>query len=53
MAKGDLVAKGPLLVEGHSGVTVKVPEALRERVFLYYGRGSKTLRLGQHRVHQG
>jgi hypothetical protein len=27
------------LVEGHSAVTVKVPEALRERVFLYYGRG--------------
>ena len=38
MANGDLVAKAPLLVEGHSAVTVKVPEALRERVFLYYGR---------------
>jgi hypothetical protein len=41
MANGDLVAKAPLLVEGHSAVTVKVPEALRERVFLYYGRGPK------------
>jgi hypothetical protein len=39
MANGDLVAKAPLLVEGQSAVTVKVPEALRERVFLYYGRG--------------
>jgi hypothetical protein len=39
MANGDLVAAAPLLVEGHAAVTVKVPEALRERVFLYYGRG--------------
>jgi hypothetical protein len=39
MAIGDLVAKAPLLVEGQSAVMVKVPEALRERVFLYYGRG--------------
>ncbi|MFT3866228.1 MAG: hypothetical protein QM729_18360 [Solirubrobacterales bacterium] len=44
MKNGDLVAKSPLLVEGHEAVTVKVPEALRERVFLYYGRsGSKTI----------
>jgi hypothetical protein len=39
MANGDLVAKAPLLVEGHSAVTVKVPAALRERISLYYGRG--------------
>ncbi|HEY5331971.1 MAG TPA: hypothetical protein VIJ21_00375, partial [Solirubrobacterales bacterium] len=38
MANGDLVAEVPLLVEGHSPVTVTVPAALRERVFLYYGR---------------
>jgi hypothetical protein len=40
MKNGDLVTKSPLLVEGNEAVTVKVPEALRERVFLYYGRGS-------------
>jgi hypothetical protein len=38
-AKGDLISKVPVLVEGHGPVTVKVPAALRERVFLYYGRG--------------
>lgn len=41
MPHGDLVAKAPLLVEGQEPVTVKVPEALRERVFLYYGRSGK------------
>lgn len=40
MKNGDLVTESPLLVEGHEAVTVKVPEALRERVFLYYGSGS-------------
>jgi hypothetical protein len=45
MPNGDLVSKSPLLVEGHSTVTVKVPAALRDRVFLYYGRspGNKTI----------
>lgn len=32
-----LVAKMPLLVEGHMPVTVSVPPRLRGRVFLYYG----------------
>lgn len=32
-----LVAKMPLLVEGHTPVTVSVPPRLRGRVFLYYG----------------
>jgi hypothetical protein len=32
-----LVAKMPMLVEGHTPVTVSVPPALRGRVFLYYG----------------
>ena len=36
---GDLVTKAGILVEGQAPVTVKVPEGLRERVFLYYGRG--------------
>jgi hypothetical protein len=37
-----LVAKMPLLVEGREPetVTVSVPPALRQRVFLYYGRPS-------------
>ena len=39
-ANGDLVTKAGLLVEGQEPVTVKVPEVLRERVFLYYGRGA-------------
>jgi hypothetical protein len=39
MPNGDLVVKIGLLVEGTAPVTVKVPETLRERVFLYYGRG--------------
>jgi hypothetical protein len=40
MADGDLVTKAGILVEGQEPVTVTVPEALRERVFLYYGRDS-------------
>ncbi len=32
-----LVAKMPMVVEGHAQVTVSVPPALRKRVFLYYG----------------
>jgi hypothetical protein len=39
MKNGDLVAKAGVLVEGRAPVLVKVPESLRERVFLYYGRG--------------
>lgn len=39
MKNGDLVTKAGVLVEGTAPVTIKVPEALRERVFLYYGRG--------------
>jgi hypothetical protein len=39
MKNGDLVAKAGILVEGTLPVIVKVPETLRERVFLYYGRG--------------
>jgi hypothetical protein len=39
MKNGDLVTKAGVLVEGSSPVTLKVPEALRERVFLYYGPG--------------
>jgi hypothetical protein len=34
---GNLYTKAGVLVEGSSPVTLKVPEALRERVFLYYG----------------
>ncbi len=37
---GDLVTKAGILVEGSAPVLVKVPESLRERVFLYYGRGT-------------
>jgi hypothetical protein len=36
---GDLVTKAGVLVEGDSPVVLKVPEEMRERVFLYYGRG--------------
>lgn len=32
-----MVAKMPLLIEGHDPVTVSVPPRLRRRVFLYYG----------------
>jgi hypothetical protein len=32
-----LVAKMPMIVEGHAPVSVSVPPALRKRVFLYYG----------------
>jgi hypothetical protein len=39
MKNGDLVTEAGILVEGDSPVMVKVPEELRERVFLYYGRG--------------
>jgi hypothetical protein len=39
MKNGDLVTKAGVLVEGSAPVLVKVPESLRERVFLYYGRG--------------
>ncbi|HVW46748.1 MAG TPA: hypothetical protein VHA76_06830 [Solirubrobacterales bacterium] len=39
MKNGDLVTKAGILVEGDVPVMVKVPEELRERVFLYYGRG--------------
>ena len=39
MKNGDLVTKAGVLVEGTAPVLVKVPESLRERVFLYYGRG--------------
>jgi hypothetical protein len=39
MKNGDLVAKAGVVVEGSAPVLVKVPESLRERVFLYYGRG--------------
>jgi hypothetical protein len=42
MKNGDLVTKAGVLVEGSSAVTLKVPEALRERVFLYYGPGEGT-----------
>jgi hypothetical protein len=35
---GQLVAKAPIVVEGHSRVMISVPPALRHRVFLYYGR---------------
>lgn len=41
MKNGDLMTKAGLLVEGSAPVLVKVPESLRERVFLYYGRGPK------------
>jgi hypothetical protein len=37
-ANGELVTKMPILVEGHSPVTVSVPPGLRSRVHLYYGR---------------
>ncbi len=36
---GDLVTKAGILVDGTKPVLVKVPESLRERVFLYYGPG--------------
>jgi hypothetical protein len=32
-----LIAKMPMIVEGHAPVSVSVPPALRKRVFLYYG----------------
>jgi hypothetical protein len=35
---GNLYTKMGLLVEGHEPVTVSVPAALRNRVFLYYGQ---------------
>jgi hypothetical protein len=35
---GQLYAKMGLLVAGHQYVVLSVPAALRERVFLYYGR---------------
>lgn len=35
---GNLYAKMGLLVEGEAAVTVRVPAALRKRVFLYYGQ---------------
>jgi hypothetical protein len=35
---GQMVAKAPILIEGHAVVTVSVPARLRHRVFLYYGR---------------
>ena|ERR1700761_9588622 len=41
MADGDLVTKAGVLVEGTAPVTLKVPESMRERVYLYYGRGPK------------
>jgi hypothetical protein len=41
MKNGDLVTKAGVLVEGSAPVLLKVPESLRERVFLYYGRGPK------------
>jgi hypothetical protein len=41
MKNGDLVTKAGVLVEGSAAVLIKVPESLRERVFLYYGRGPK------------
>jgi hypothetical protein len=39
MKNGDLVTKAAVLVDGSAPVVLKVPESLRERVFLYYGRG--------------
>lgn len=39
MKNGGLMTKAGILVEGSAPVLVKVPESLRERVFLYYGRG--------------
>jgi hypothetical protein len=39
LKNGSLVTKAGVLVEGTAPVLVKVPETLRERVFLYYGRG--------------
>ena len=40
LSSGDLTTKMPILVEGREPetVTVSVPEALRGRVFLYYGQ---------------
>jgi hypothetical protein len=32
-----LVAKAPILIEGHEAVTLSVPPRLADRVFLYYG----------------
>jgi hypothetical protein len=34
---GQFVAKMPALIEGHSPVTLSVPQRLRHRVFIYYG----------------
>ncbi len=41
MKGGNLVTKAGVLVEGSAPVVLKVPESMRERVFLYYGRGPK------------
>jgi hypothetical protein len=35
---GQLTSKMPVLVEGHTPVTVSIPPRMRDRVFLYYGR---------------
>ncbi|MEX2105386.1 MAG: hypothetical protein WD810_00660 [Solirubrobacterales bacterium] len=37
-ANGQLLAKMPIIVEGHRAAIVSVPARLRGRVFLYYGR---------------
>lgn len=36
--RNGLVAKMPMLIGGQAPVTVSVPQSLRGRVFLYYGR---------------
>ncbi|HEX2096090.1 MAG TPA: hypothetical protein VHF50_01840 [Solirubrobacterales bacterium] len=43
---GQLVTKMPVLIEGHETVTLSVPESLRHRVFLYYGREAAGRRRG-------
>ncbi len=37
-ANGQLIAKMPVLVDGHAEVRLRVPPRQRNRVFLYYGR---------------
>jgi hypothetical protein len=50
----QLIAKMPVLVEGDTPVTLRVPPGERHRVFLYYGRivdrsGNPTTQIGRAR----
>jgi hypothetical protein len=49
---GQLIAKMPVITEGHKPLTLSVPPRQRHRVFIYYGRlrdrnGNPTTQLGK------